>query len=289
MKKKSLLEQLSDVKKIPLEFLKGLGISDTTSGSISIPYRLMDGTMAKRQRLRIGLSAKDGFRWSGDSINQIVPYGLDRVSQKKYTILVEGESDCWTLWFHGLPALGIPGATNQKTIMFEHIKNIDTIYCWHEPDDAGNNFISGTAKRMFDLGWSGELIEIKLEGIKDPSALHSRDSNEFNKIMRYCMFGGVKVKRYIPQEKKKIRSMNSGLLTRELIEKAANYLPENIVESKNKMIRCPVHKNGKEEKESMSIKRGFFYCFACGASLNSIQYVRLTQGVSFADAVRMLQ
>ena len=29
-------------------------------------------------------------------------------------VLVEGESDCHTLWHHGVEALGIPGASNFK-------------------------------------------------------------------------------------------------------------------------------------------------------------------------------
>lgn len=53
---------LAAKKKLPEKFLAELGVSDHPDG-IAIAYRLEDGTLAPRQRLRIGLSAKDGFRW----------------------------------------------------------------------------------------------------------------------------------------------------------------------------------------------------------------------------------
>ena len=32
--------------------------------------------------------------------------------ERGYSVLVEGESDCHTLWTHGEPAVGVPGANN---------------------------------------------------------------------------------------------------------------------------------------------------------------------------------
>jgi hypothetical protein len=37
-------------------------------------------------------------------------YGLWRLQQPTEVVLVEGESDCHTLWHHGFAALGVPGA-----------------------------------------------------------------------------------------------------------------------------------------------------------------------------------
>ncbi|GAH15238.1 unnamed protein product, partial [marine sediment metagenome] len=45
-------------------------------------------------------------------------YGLDRLESFKkdgWVLLVEGESDCWTAWYHGIPALGLPGKTHWKS------------------------------------------------------------------------------------------------------------------------------------------------------------------------------
>ena len=43
----------------------------------------------------------------------VMAYGEGRLGEAVaagYLILVEGESDCWTLWHAGFPALGLPGA-----------------------------------------------------------------------------------------------------------------------------------------------------------------------------------
>jgi putative DNA primase/helicase len=39
-------------------------------------------------------------------------YGLWRLDQAcaaGYVVMVEGASECHTLWFHGVPAIGLPG------------------------------------------------------------------------------------------------------------------------------------------------------------------------------------
>ena len=88
------------------------------SGGLQIPYHLPDGTLAPRYRIRTALVAKEGSRWSKGE-GTIVPYGLGRLEEARkagYLVLVEGESDCWTLWYHGFPALGLPGAEMARTL-----------------------------------------------------------------------------------------------------------------------------------------------------------------------------
>jgi hypothetical protein len=91
--------------------------------------------------------------------------------------LVEGESDCHTLWFYGIPALGIPGATNWREDRdAAHLDGIDTIYVVVEPDRGGD------ALREW-LGRSSIRHRAKLVRLptKDPSALHLEGSEDFLK------------------------------------------------------------------------------------------------------------
>jgi hypothetical protein len=91
--------------------------------------------------------------------------------------LVEGESDCHTLWFYGIPALGIPGATNWREDRdAAHLDGIDTIYVVVEPDRGGD------ALREW-LGRSSIRHRAKLVRLptKDPSALHLEGSGDFLK------------------------------------------------------------------------------------------------------------
>jgi len=51
---------------------------------------------------------------------------------------VEGESDCHTLWFHEIPALGIPGASNWRDGWTAYLEGIEKIYAIIEPDQGGD-------------------------------------------------------------------------------------------------------------------------------------------------------
>jgi hypothetical protein len=53
-------------------------------------------------------------------------------------VLVEGESDCRTLWFHGIPALGMAGAGNWNEARDAgELAGIEHIYVVVEPDAGG--------------------------------------------------------------------------------------------------------------------------------------------------------
>ena len=48
-------------------------------------------------------------------------------------LLVEGESDCWTTWFHGIPALGVPGKSTWKSDWAPYLEGTE-VYVWQEPN-----------------------------------------------------------------------------------------------------------------------------------------------------------
>jgi hypothetical protein len=138
------LEAYARAKRLPVDFLKSLGLSDVTySGSpaIRIPYRDQEGQeRAVRFRLALekGEEGDDRFRWRSGS-NKTLPYGLWRLEGAReagYVVIVEGESDCHTLWHHGVEALGIPGAGNFKEEWAEHLDAIEKIYAVVEPDQG---------------------------------------------------------------------------------------------------------------------------------------------------------
>lgn len=111
------LEAYAEVKKLPVEFLKRIGLSSVTyrgSPTVRIPYRDCEGhERAVRFRLALdkGAQSDNRFRWRSGS--KTILYGLwrlERIRQADYVVLVEGESDAQTLWRHGIEALGVPGA-----------------------------------------------------------------------------------------------------------------------------------------------------------------------------------
>jgi hypothetical protein len=90
-------------------------------------------------------------------------------------VLVEGESDCHTLWFHGIPALGIPGAANWREDRdARYLDGIETIYVAVEPDRGGD-----TIQEWLSRSSIRHRVKLVRLPVKDASALHLEDQNEF--------------------------------------------------------------------------------------------------------------
>src|SRR6516165_5650202 len=136
--KKLDLVALAQEKQLPWKYLFHLGVTEKREGCLQIPYHLPDGTLAPRHRLRTALVAKEGSHWSKGQGGQdeVVPYGLERLEEARkagYVIIVEGESDCWTLWYHHFPALGLPGAEMVSTLKEDYLAGIEKLYIVREP------------------------------------------------------------------------------------------------------------------------------------------------------------
>jgi putative DNA primase/helicase len=118
-------------KRLPIHFVKSCGLSEFTFGhkpAVRIPYFGMGGEeFAVRFRI-----ARDGDRFRWKSGTKPCLYGLHRLHEARkarQVVLVEGESDCHTLWFHEIPALGIPGASNWREERdARYLDGIETIY-----------------------------------------------------------------------------------------------------------------------------------------------------------------
>lgn len=175
------VEELARDKALPADFLRSLGLEDRHDG-VLIAYKMVDGSPASRQRLRTALKAKDGSLWLPGE-GPPVPYGLWRLSEAQgggYLIVPEGESDCCTAWFHGFPALGLPGATTSSLLQASHLHGVDRLYLFKEPDKAGPKFISGLTKRLREIEWHGiALVITPPPGVKDINDLHKRDPAAF--------------------------------------------------------------------------------------------------------------
>ncbi len=160
------LAQYARDKSLPEAFLRELGMVDRKHGgvpAVRIPYR--DATGAEvAVRYRIAATG-DKFRWQRNTKAQ--PYGLDRLDPAAGSvILVEGESDAQTLWLHGLPAVGIPGAQTWRAEWAGHFTGLK-VYVWQEPDDGGRAFVARVGASLPDC-----LVLAAPEGRKDVSACH---------------------------------------------------------------------------------------------------------------------
>jgi hypothetical protein len=173
------VDSLAALKLLPPDFLRNLGLRDLEEGGVEIPYRDARGKEVAL-KVRRGRSAST-YRWAKGS--KVFSYGDDRLEtgvRADYLTLVEGESDCWTLWFHGEPALGLPGSdTVAKTLHRGHVEPFQLLYVVRESDDAGEQFVENVARRLAELNWRGELRVVRLGTAKDPSNLHCQDPDRF--------------------------------------------------------------------------------------------------------------
>lgn len=183
---------LAENKAIPLDFLRSLGLEDRHDGVV-IPYRLEDGSSATRRRLRIALTAKEGSLWLFGK-GKPVPYGLDRLTEARaagYLVLVEGESDSWTLWYHGFPALGIPGADMTAKVEASHLAGIERLFVIREPGKSGDTFTRGIARRLRELNWNGQALVVVCGAAKDPNDLHRADDAGFKAAFQAVLDAAV--------------------------------------------------------------------------------------------------
>ena len=161
------LSTLAEAKRLPIDFLKSLGISDfkyNGQPSIKIAYYSEDGTEAA-VRFRLALSGDSRFKWrKGD---RAMPYGLNKLGQIRkagWVLIVEGESDCWTAWLHDIPALGAPGKGVWPPAWGEYLEGLE-VYVWQEPE--AEDFVLRVLKSAPDLRFMRAP-----DGIKDISEAH---------------------------------------------------------------------------------------------------------------------
>ena len=163
------LEEYAKAKALPVDFLVGLGLATVYLQGrpcVRIPYCDTDGTEIGA-RIRLSMTGKNRFRWRTGT--RAMPYGLERLDdarQAGYIVLVEGESDAQTLWYHDLPALGIPGANTWRPEWAQYLIGLTT-YAWQEPDQGGQTFARTIGKTLPEV-----RIITAPQGRKDVSECH---------------------------------------------------------------------------------------------------------------------
>ena len=187
-RKKVTVAEYAWVKKLPEDWLREQGLKDTSQG-IAIPYMDESGSVvATRKRYSL---APTGPRFSWVRGSRILPYGLWRLSEVRAAgsvVLVEGESDAHTLWYHGIPALGIPGASTFQPAWAEYLRGLK-IYIHQEPDAGGEQFVRKIAEGFVTARWEGEVLSFSIPGHKDPSDLHVADPDKFLVRWREALAG----------------------------------------------------------------------------------------------------
>lgn len=186
---KYTVNDYAEEKHLPATYLRETfkladGVDRDKKGYIKIEYFDEKGQPV-RMRKRYRKTENPRFKWGKDKDNAgMLLYGLWRledIRKKKSVVLVEGESDTQTLWYLGIPALGVPGASmfrEEWTALFE---GIDRVYIHVEPDKGGQNvFLPKTISGLANGKYSGSVYKwgCAALGEKDPSDLYCKEGKD---------------------------------------------------------------------------------------------------------------
>lgn len=203
------LEEYSASKRLGLQFLQSLGCRNekypdrARPDCVAIPYYDEKGAqIALRARMLINQGEHKGskFKWFPKQ-GEMHLYGLWRQpADKNYLIVVEGESDCHSLWQGGWPAMGLPGANTmlRKPDKLAPLLQYRTLYFSVEDDDGGMHLLdflhSEPGAPFAQRAW---LFTIP-KPTKDPSGLWAecKDIEEYQTKVRDLLETAVPLDQY---------------------------------------------------------------------------------------------
>lgn len=157
------LKAYAEAKRLPVKFLKSLGLSDITySGSpaIRISYSDREGhekAVRFRRALKKDVLGDERFRWRSGS--RTLPYGLWRLEGAKevgYVVLVEGESA-----YHALTAM------SERTLAYSEEPIKHRFLVIYEAEGMAGNFATYLMRSLLSEGAVRyETVESTRNGIK---------------------------------------------------------------------------------------------------------------------------
>ncbi len=183
------MEDYAEAKKISVENIRSFDLAQIhyiDGPAVKIPYLNAEGSEVA-VRFRISMDGPERFRWRRGDKPRL--YGLWRLQEAReagYVVIVEGESDCHTLWLEGVPAVGVPGASSFRTGWADDLDGIERLYTVVE-DEAGE----GLWERLVASPLKDRLYRVDLEGAKDASDLYLRDPEGFGEALRAALDGAL--------------------------------------------------------------------------------------------------
>lgn len=182
------LAAFADFLKLPAKFLEEQGLENHTGG-VSLSFRDEDDKLLFRKIRKHLTDKKLKYRYETTG-TAVVPYGLWRLpdiskADNKYLVICEGETDCLTLWHHGIHALGMPGATTADKLLPEYVRGVEEVYILQEPGAAGETFVRQLGERLAAIGWTGTAKQVRMpDDDKDPSQMHKAGPGTFKARFR---------------------------------------------------------------------------------------------------------
>lgn len=167
------LQQYADAKRLDTNLLQQWHVYNDIYGhkdAVKIEYRDVNGNLIAIQ-YRLALTG-DRFRWkAGDSPKL---YGLWRLPEYSECLwVVEGTSDCHTLWSAGIPAIAFPSASAKELIsdFWRIAESFHYVYLCFDADGAGNTLRQAVLNACPEALQERAYVVRLPDGVKDISAL----------------------------------------------------------------------------------------------------------------------
>lgn len=136
----------------------------TNSGPVNLKFRCMKYHDCKQ------IGCPKYIAWPGLDTNM---YGVQSYAKAEDFICVtEGELDALTLNMLGIPAIGIPGASNWKPHWSKVLDDFQVVFCFSDGDKSGQEF----AKRLVvEVG----AINIKMPDGEDVNSMYLKEGSQY--------------------------------------------------------------------------------------------------------------
>jgi hypothetical protein len=192
---KATIAGLAAAKRLPVDLIKKFADEEYTHKGakrtgVAFRYKGIDGKRARSQVRKTTETSDGNSFWvtDGDKPEDeqlpIVAFGSHLVSRwvntnAPYVEIGEGVTDTLTAFYHKIPALGLPGATNHKLISLEHVVGFSSVLLAFDTDAAGENAVTATAKHLREIGYTGRILRLSPAPHKDLSAWHIACNGSF--------------------------------------------------------------------------------------------------------------
>lgn len=288
--------------KITDKVLIDFNIHDTPDGRIVIPIHDEDGRFIFNKYRR---SPLDNYspKYTYDTGGKLTLYAADRIKDRSFVLVTEGEKDCLVAWSSNIPAVsGTGGAMSFKEEWGELLKDKEVVLCFDNDHAGGIGMVKAQqivphAKILFlpdrpgikdiaDYVSNGGNLHDLLKTAKTLSSIEAVKEDMSNRIAVYqsTFFHEAYLKEYEkPPLQSKVRIQTDKVL------RAKEFPLTELINFKRNKARCLWHN---EETASLHYypKTNTCYCFGqCGRAFDSIDAFKQIHQCSFLQAVDRLQ